>query len=65
MKVESTELENDTAYFWVMIFLINNFIFCFLTYIYNRFYFCPHFDAVYDLLQSGQPPLAASASPFL
>jgi hypothetical protein len=33
--------------------------------LYNKFFFCPEFDAIYVLLEAGQSPLASSASPLL
>ena len=53
LSQESSQLQNDIAYFWVVVLVSNSFITTTLTWIYNALFFCPDFENTFSKLEGG------------
>ena len=62
MSFESSQLQNDVAYYWVIVFLVNSFISTAFTWLYNKQILCPDFEGTFGRLENGGGSISSSPS---
>ena len=62
LSQESSQLQNDIAYFWVVVLVSNSFITTTLTWIYNALFFCPDFENTFSKLEGEEGSFISSSA---